>query len=288
MVELPKIDQQKPANAGMGLLPKLIILGAVIVLILWAMRGFELNLVSFLNSILMVGVAVFLFYLAWLGIKSLFQPKPFSPTESLQKKYIRVAELCKPENVKELFLRGDDMRLFSKLGKITGLLFIPYLTSVPELDEKGNEILIDKKNKFGAIEKDEYGKTLKIQKMKVMTEKNGDWLFIIQKGLFKEKMLIRAHHDLVSTVSEKMWIKDVNVVPIGEYFYPSKQWQENIKRVTAQHQLETFIETHMHFLDLVSNISEATLSGNPDYLRMMLLNNEIISQRGGVSVGGNQ
>ena len=122
--------------------------------------------------------------------------------------------------------------------------------------------------------------------MKTMADKNGDWLFIIQKGIFKEKMLIRAHHDLVSTVAEKMWILDVNVVPIGEYYYPSKQWAENIKRVTSEHQLEVFIETHMHFLDLVSNISEATLSGNPDYLRMMLLNNEIISQRGG-TLGGN-
>jgi len=286
-MELPN-ENNKPNTQGIGIVPKLIALVGAIVLGLFALGGFQFNISSIINSVLMISVAVFLFYLAWLGIQSLRKQKPFSPMESLTNKYIRIAEMSKPDNVKELFLRGDDMRLFSRLGKITGILFIPYLASVPVLDENNNPVLIDKRNKFGAIEKDEYGKPILIQKMKTMTEKNGDWLFIVKKGIMDEKILIRAHHELVSTVSEKMWINDVNVVPIGEYYYPAKQWQENIKRVQAQHQAEAVIETHAHFLDLISTITETTLSADPNYLRMMFANNEALSDRGGVGLGGNR
>lgn len=286
MVDLPKKDQEKPKAQGSNILPKLLLLIAAIVLVIFVVNGFEFSFSSLINSILTVGVVVFLLYLAYLGIQSLREEKPFSPTRSLINKYIRIAEICKPENVKELFLRGDDMRLFSKLGKITGLLFIPYLASVPELDSEGKPILIDKRNKFGAIEKDDYGKPIKVQKMKMIPEKDGDWLIVMQKGLFKEKILIRAHHSLVSSPATKMWINDVNVVPFGEFYYPSKQWQEFIHKVTAQHMTETILETLTHYWDLISNISEATLNSNPDYLRISMLNNEVLSNRGGI-VGGN-
>ena len=179
MVEIPQgTSAEKPDTKGVGILPKLLLLIGVIVLVLWALRGFEFNLVSLFNSVLMVGVAVLLFYLAWLGIKSLRQEKPFSPTDSLTNKFIRIAEMCKPENVKELYLRGDDMRLFSKLGKVTGLLFIPYLVSVPEmkevpeLDSKGNKILIPKRNEKGQTETDRNGEIIEVEKLKTSAQKS--------------------------------------------------------------------------------------------------------------------
>jgi len=280
-------QQPQPKKDGVPLIAKILILVAIGFIAWVLISGIQLSLDDIFMGTLKVGFAFLLLYFVYYMFIQIFKPKPFSPTDSFQKKLIRIAEQSKPENIKTLALRGEDMRFFSKLGKVSGLLFIPYLSSVPEKDVNGEFVYELKKNKFGVIEKDEFDKPIKIKKMKVMDEKNGDWLFIIKKNFLSERLLVRAHHSFVSPISETVWIKDVNVVPVGAFYYPAKQFQSEIIRIQAQHQAEAVIETHSHFLDLVANITETTLSGDPNYLRIMMLNNENISTQGGV-VGGNR
>lgn len=262
---------------------KLLLLIAVISIASIFVFGIKLEIGSILWTVLRVAFGVFLIYIVLWGIKNaFFKPPPFSPTESFKEKLIRVAEISKPFNVFNLYLRGEDMRVYSKWGKITGLLFIPYLCSVPEKNEKGEPILIDKiDKKTGKIFKDINGNTFKVPKMKLMTEKEGDWLFVAKRGwwIFGKKELIRANRELVSPIGNSIWIKDVNVVPIGDYFYPAKQWQKDILRILSQHQAETVIETHMEFLDLVAHVTQMSLGGDPTFQKFMESESERISNK---------
>jgi len=281
-------QQQEKNKGGLGLFPKLIILIAVAVVGFFFLSGFPTSIGELLFSVLQIAFAILLFYFAYKGFMNLFTPKPFSPTESFNKKLIRVGEQAKPDNVKNLFLRGEDMRAFSKLGKVSGLLFIPYLSNIPLRTPEGFIVYEDKKNKFGEIILDKNKKPIKTPKMEIKTEIDGDWLFIVKKGFFGEKMLVRCHHNLVSPIAENIWIKDINVVPIGDFYYPSKMWATDIHRIQRQQQEETAIETHSHFLDLISNITETTLSADPNYLKLLQLNNEVIANRQSGILGGNQ
>lgn len=268
---------------GGSLFLKIIVLLAIGLIAFAVLAGMPYNLSELLWFALQILVGVVLLVLVFKGIQSVFKPKPFSPTESFTKKIIRIAEQAKPFNVKELYIRGEDMRVYSKWGKITGLCFIPYICSKTKLDKKGNIIMVPKKNKDGEELKDkDTGKPILTPQREILTEKDGDWCFVIQVGTlpaFSRKELVRAHYSLCSAMGERVWIKSPNLVPIGDYFYPTQQWQEDIIRIKTQHQSEALIETHEEFLDLLAHVTQMSLGSDPTFQKIMLSQSEAIASR---------
>jgi len=215
------------------------------------------------------------------GLESFMSAPTFSPTRRFKDKMIRVAKLSKPYNVKQLYIRGEDMRVYSNWGKITGLAFIPYLASKLLTDENGKYIYEQKCDKGGTPVFDDEGKPVMQNAKDYLTEKDGDWFIVTEKGLplFKQTDLIRCHHSLISEIGEKIWIKTPNLVPIGDYFYPCQQWQSDIKRIKLQHQAEALVETYQEFLDLVANITQMTLNADPNFQKTQQANTEQIGQQ---------
>lgn len=241
---------------------------------------FELSEMVWTGIRILAGIL--LLFLVFKGIQAAIKPKPFSPTESFSKKIIRVAIKSKPFNVKELYIRGEDMRVYSKWGKIAGLLFIPYLHSRIKYDKQGNIQLVQKIDKDGHKVFDENNKPVMVPAREIMTEKDGDWIFVSQTSgipLLAKTELIRAHFSLCSVIGERVWIKTPNLVPIGDYYYPTQQWQDDITRVLAQHKTEALIETHEQFLDLMSHVTQMSLGSDPNFQKIMLAQSEAIATR---------
>ena len=263
-----------------SLVLKLILLSAVILIVSAFIFGFELSLAWIFWTFIKIFVGILLIVFIFVMIKQAITPTSFSPTESFKDKLIRAAELSKPFNVKELFLRGENMRIYSRWGKITGLLFIPYLASVPIIED-GKKVFINKTDEVGNIVKDENDDPIKILKMKTITHDDGDWFFVTRRGLpiIGKKDLVRANKKLVSGIGEQIWIEDVNLVPFGGVHYPNKQWQSEMHRCIAQHQVETIIETHMAFLDIVAHVTQMSLGGDPTFQKIMLAQSEQIASR---------
>jgi len=273
-----KDDSGKILNGS--LLLKLLLLAGVLLIVSAFIFGLELTIGGIFWTFMKIFVGVLIIALVFVGIKAGLDAPAFSPTKSFKEKLMRAAELSKPFNVKELFLRGEDMRVFSRWGKIVGLLFIPYLSSVPII-EHGQKVYVNKTDKFGNDIKDEDGKLIKIPKMKTVTHKDGDWFFVTKRGwwIFGQKDLVRANRILVSEIGEQVWIKDVNLVPFAGVHYPNKQWQSEMHRCIAQHQVETIIETHTEFLDIVAHVTQMSLGGDPTFQKIMLANSEQIANK---------
>lgn len=275
-------EEQGKASKILGgsLFLKIIIIVGVLLIVSVFIFGMNFKLGDMIWNSLKILIGILLIVLVIKGIQGWLKPKPFSPTESFRKKVIRIAKKCKPFNAKNLYIRGEDMRVYSKWGKITGLLFIPYMTSSPVLNEKGELIYIPKKDKNGKDVKDDKGHIIKVPKRKLLTEKDGEWCFVTSTSpipLLGKEELIRAHHSLVSEIGESTWIKTPNLVPVGEWLYPCQQWQDDIIRVEAQHKDEALIETYEEFLDLLAHVTKMSLGSDPTFQKIIQAQTEAIS-----------
>lgn len=279
-------EPQKKSFLGGSLLLKIMVLVIIGVIISILLFGVELTLPSIFWTAVKIFVVVVLIVLVMKGLETFIKQPRFSPTRRFKDKMIRVAKLSKPFNVREVYLRGEDMRVYSKWGKVSGLAFIPYLASKLKTDPDGNFIYEPKKDKQGNIMKDDEGNTIMTNAKDFLTEKDGDWFIVSERGipLFKQTDLIRVHHTLVSEIGEKIWIKAPNLVPVGDYFYPSIQWQSDIKRIKLQHQAEALVETYQEFLDLVANITQMTLNADPNFQKIQQSNTEQIGQQDNTGV----
>ena len=224
-----------------------------------------------------LGLIVFVIW----GIKASMQPKPFSPTESYTGKLKRISKVSKPFNVQTLGMRGEGMRVHSYLGTVEGLTFVPYVSSEPELNAEGKRTYIEKRDMSGELVLGEDGKPIQIPKMNTIIEKDGDWLFFITQGraLFKKEMLVRAHPSMCSDLGETTWIKTRGLVPVGDYWYPSEQYQADLQKIQTQHKDEVLVETYAHFLDLVANVTQMALGGDPTYQKIIQSQAEVLSNR---------
>lgn len=229
------------------------------------------------------------------GIAAGMKPAPRSPTSTWKNKLIRAAELAKPFNVKDLYIRGEDMRVNSWYGKIKGMLYIPYWASTPELDAEGKPQFEEKIDLHGnkVIDKDT-GKPVMVQKMKKIKSDEGEWLFVVSRAsnfiqaLFnREKVLVRAHVDYVSDIGDRVWIKTVNPLPLGDFHYPHQQWQSDIEKTTTQYKSEIIMETWLGFLDLSAQGVDMALGSDPTFQKYLLSQSESLSsQSRGVLVRG--
>jgi len=263
-------NPKKEGILGGSLLLKIILLIAVLLIASVLFFGVEFTLPSILWALIRIIIGLAFLVAIFKILQSLTDKHDFSPTTRFKEKMVRVAKLSKPFNVRELYLRGEDMRVYSKWGKITGLAFIPYLASKLKVDKDGSFTYEQKKDKEGNLMTDEDGKKIMVNKTDILTEKDGDWFIVTERGIpfFKQKDIIRCHHSLVSEIGERIWIKTPNLVPIGDYHYPCQQWQEDIKRIHVQHQSEALIETYQEFLDLIANITQMTLNADPNFQKL--------------------
>ena len=267
-------------------------------------------------SLLLTGISILLLLailsLAIKGIISFFDPKPFSPTESFRDTNIRLSKKAKPFNVRDLYLRGEDMRTCAKWGKIEGVGFLPYITSRIQRNEKGKPIceveLVSKgldesgteifeKKVIYEKEWNKYEQNfLEVPKYKyeTITEQDGDILFIVKKeksaflSLFNRRVdIVRCHKKYCSDILGDVFIKDVNLVPYGEYLYPAKQWQNDIIKIMKENEAQAIVTTHRNNLDLVSNVTQMSLGADPTFQKIMLAQSERLSS-GYNNVGGGQ
>lgn len=252
--------------------------GLIISVFLFGMP-FDLPNIVWASLKILVGIAII--WLIFKGIQAILKPKPFSPIENFREKIIRVAEMHKPFNVNSLFIRGEDMRVYSKIGKITGVCFIPYISQSVKRDKDGAPIPKLDANGKPLSKENRQGKKEPVYETELLTEKDGDWCFVFTRGLplFAKKQLARVHKAFCSELGESTWIKTVNLVPIGEWLYPCQQWQADISRVLAQHQAEAVIETHEHFLDLISHVTEMSIGSDPTFQKIMQAQAEEIANK---------
>lgn len=278
---------------------KILFIGILLIIGAIVLFGFvfpDFDIVNFIVNIIGLLLMIGLLGLAIKGIVSFIQPKPFSPTEDFRTSLVRLCKKAKPFNVKNLYLRGEDMRTYAKWGKIKGLGFLPYVTSKPIRNEKGKQIF--EKDKEGNIvyEKEwsqsdrAYVQTPK-EKFEMISEKDGDVLLIIDKYNFPVNIfargvdIVRCNKKYLSDLIGDIFIKDVNLVPYGEYLYPSKQWQEDILHIMKENESHAIIATHRNNLDLVSNVTQMSLGSDPTFQKIMLSQSERLSS-GFVNQGG--
>lgn len=274
-------EQQQPKSIfGGSLFLKIIVLIAI-VLIVWTLISSFKNIGDLILNILKFGLGLVILILVWKGIESFFKPTPFSPTESFRNKIIRASKMRKPFNVKRLFIRGEDMLVYSKWYDIKGILFLPYISAKQKTDDEGKPIYIPKIGTNGKPVKDEAKKIIMIPQYNLTTEHDGEWVFVGETGWFlnKKTEIVRAHYSLCSSIGESIYIKTPNLVPIGDYSYPTQQWQDDIIHVISQHKTEALIETYEHFLDLLANVTQMSLGSDPTFQKIMLAQSEALGQR---------
>lgn len=273
-------EEQKKVGGGLmsGWLPKILLLIGVILIASAFIFGVKLTFEDIFWTILKIAVGVVLIFLVAKGLQNMFAKTDFSPTRRWKDKLIRCAELRKPFNVKKLYIRGEDMLVYSFWGKISGICFVPYLSATPKRDSNGGYLYVQKKDKKGDVMFDKKNKPIMIYDYEVMTEKTGEWAFIIKRGfwIFAKKEIVRAHKKLVSDIGEIVFIKCPNLINIGDYFYPSQQWQTDIAQVLQQHQAEMLVETYQEHLDLVGVITTMTLKADPIFRKAREQNVETI------------
>ena len=269
----------------LGIVAIVLIIGSIILFgFVWS----DFDPLSYIVNIIGVILMIFLLSLAIKGLVSFLKPKPFSPTEDFRTALIRLAKKSKPFNVKNLYLRGEDMRTYAKWGKIIGLGFLPYLASSPIRDKKGmpeferdakGEIIYEKN--WSNSER-EYIETPKI-KYKMLSQNDGDVLFITERHafplnlFFRDLDIIRANPKYCSDLLGDIFIKDVNLVPYGEFLYPAKQWQNDIIQIMKENEATTIATTHRNNLDLVSNVTQMSLGSDPTFQKIMMVRSENIS-----------
>jgi len=274
------VAEDKGGFLGGSLLLKIFLLTAVGLVLSIVLFGVELTIPSLFWTAIRVLLIVGLLVLVVKGIQSFMAKPKFSPTGRFKEKMIRIAEISKPFNVKELYIRGEDMRVYSYWGKISGLAFIPFISAKNKIDDKGNYEYRQKKDHDGKPVFDDDKKPVMENVKEILTEKDGDIFIVAKRGipLFRQTDLIRCHTSLISDIGEKVWIKSPNLVPIGDYFYPAQSFQTDIIRIKIQHQAEAIVETYSEFLDLVANITQMTLRADPNFQKIKEMGTEQIGE----------
>jgi hypothetical protein len=244
----------------MGFFQKVLIVLAVIGIIILLFFGSQIkSIYQFIFIALILGIMIGLIYMAIRGFLSAFQRKLFSPTSEFFASMVNIAKDCMPPNVFDLYFEGSERRSPVKYGKIVGLAHIPYLTGVPEKNEKGEIVYTRKLDPYGR-------KIPKFKQIKISEEEDGDTLFIVKRGsIFPSFHYVRCNPLRHSELIGDVYISDISPIKYGKFEYPYKQYKQESFRVMAQNQLETIITTIAYQHDLISVIADTTLSFNPQW-----------------------
>ena len=241
------------------------------------------NLANLTVHIVEVGVGLLFILFAIQGITARFQPKAFSPTETFRAKIQNHAIRMKPKNVYNLYLRGEGRRSSALYGNILGVGFTPNFTSKIVRDNEGNILYL--KDVRGRLIVDEQGKP--IARRDVIRSSDGDTIFVVKQGWLSRPEIVRCNRKYHSELIGDVYIYDLCLSPMGDYLYPSKQWQDEIIEIQRQNEAETVITTFMNNLDLISNVTTISIASSPEFQKILSLRNEIIGtpmQPGGMGM----
>ena len=274
-VNQPQEAQGQGVAGGMGLVPKiLLVLGAGLV-VTTLLFGIDFsNILGFFLTLFKVLVGFGLIIFVMKAFSEMGREDAFSITEDFRTKLVMVAEQMKPPNVHQLWLRGEGTQNRALIGKIKGLAHLPYLVSQIKKDENGHILFL--KNEKGEPIFDKNNK--KIPMRKEITSEDGDTVFVIDQGFMKPPILVRCHKKYHSDLIGDIYIKDLSLVPSGEYFYPSKQWAEQPIRIMRQSEMEAIMHTYQDNLDLISNTTQMSIASDPLYSKILGLRNEEIAR----------
>lgn len=268
-------ESKKSFFGRMGLIPKIIIAIAIILIATTLLFGFDVsNIPAFIMNVITVGIAGGLIFFAIKGVLGEAEPEPFSVTEDFRTKLTNQCVKLKPLNVYKLWLRGEGMRSRALIGNIIGLGHIPYKVTKLQINKEGNVVYF--KNSKGKTIKDNEGNP--IPKTQLLQDGDGDTVFIVKSGFFGQPDIIRCHRKFHSELVGDVYIKDLGLVPFGEYFYPSKQWGEDVQKIMLQNEIEAITQTHSNTLDLISNVTTMSIAGDPFYQKVLALRNEEIAK----------
>lgn len=270
-------DENK-AKRGLfsGWIPKLLILVGVILVVSVAFFGVELTLPSIIAAIIKIVVGIGLIVVMAKGIMSFIALEKAPPKKRMIDIIKRLAKIQKPWYLKEVHIRGEDMRMGFKWGKVKGLLFIPNLAGKPVVDAKGHYVFTEKLDRSGKIIKNRENEPIMVHKFADLTEKDGEWLIVAKRGfwIFGEESLIRAHYELVSEIGHDVVIKTTNLLNINGFLFPTQQWQTDIVRTNVQHQAEIAFEAQESFWDMLEHLASRGVAANPELKKSQLLNTE--------------
>lgn len=271
-------DLQKKKDDGIfsniGIFSK-IILGALVILIVTvAIFGLNLsNIPQFFVSLCIVAASLGAIYIIIRAAMVLMEPKAYSPSGDFLQKMVNIAMLMKSPNVHGLWLRGEAWQGRSFLGEISGIGFIPYLTSKVKKDKSGKILFLT--DEEGNLLKDRNDKP--IPQREIITQNDGDILFVIKQGWFGmgKPLLIRCHRSLCNAMMVgEIYIKSAGMCPYGDWLYPSIQWQESIKEIMIQNEIETTQMTHASFLDLIADSTRISISASPEFAKLLSIRSE--------------
>lgn len=270
-------DENK-AKRGLfsGWIPKLLILVGVILVVSVAFFGVELTLPSIIAAIIKIVVGIGLIVVMAKGIMSFIAREKAPPKKRMIDIIKRLAKIQKPWYLKEVHIRGEDMRMGFKWGQVKGLLFIPNLAGKPVVDAKGHYVFTEKLDRSGKIIKNRENEPIMVHKFADLTEKDGEWLIVAKRGfwIFGEESLIRAHYELVSEIGHDVVIKTTNLLNINGFLFPTQQWQTDIVRTNVQHQAEIAFEAQESFWDMLEHLASRGVAANPELKKSQLLNTE--------------
>ena len=276
-IQNKKQNQGQGFFGGMSITYKIaiILIAVSIFFLIWNFVFGGINsfyqLVFFLVSfVAIVGLLYFVFY----AIQIYLAPDQFSPKKDYFNRLVNLAVDWKPDNVRNLYFRGDKDKKRVMGGTIVGLLRIPYL--IGELEKYETDLKNSKGEKIAdkGSPKYEYSRALqrKVPVFKKIEYGNdGDTLFVYESGwfLFKRRHFLRCHQSLHGDLNGDVDIYDINPVPYGSLFeYPYKQKQKDVVRIMVQNQLEVILATHEHQYDLISQGVDSAVYFNP-YFRLM-------------------
>jgi len=273
----PQQQQQPTFWSSLGLVPKIIILIAVVLLVTTLLFGFTItNIGDFVISFVKVAIAIGLILFALSAFMQKMQNKPYSSTEDFRTKVVSKARLLKPPNVYRLWLRGEGMRSRAMIGNLEGVGWIPYLTARPKKDEKGG-IIYCKDKRGGIILNKE---KLPIPEYEIIEDGDGDSIFVVKQGFLGlgDPLVIRCHPQYHSEILGDIYIKDVGLAPFGEYFYPSKQWSSDVVRNQVQNQLEAIMNAYFKNLDLAQTATEMSIAIDPWFSKILATRNEELAR----------
>jgi hypothetical protein len=259
-----------------GWIPKILILVGVILVVSVAFFGVELTLPGIIAAIIKIVVGVGLIIVLAKGIMSFVEITKAPPKKRMLDIIKRLAKIQKPYYLKEVHIRGEDMRLGFKWGAVKGLLFIPNLAGKPVVDAKGHYVFTEKLDRSGKIIKNRDGEPIMIHKFGDLEIKDGEWLIVAKRGwwIFAQEDLIRAHYDLVSEIGHEVVIKTTNLLNINGFLFPTQQWQTDIVRLNVQHQAEIAFEAQESFWDMLEHLASRGVAANPELKKSQLLNTE--------------
>lgn len=260
-------QQAVAAKKGLlsGWLPKILIIVGVLLVLSVAVFGVKLTIPDILMAVLKIILGIGLVVLIIRGITSFIQSTKEAPSKRFLDKLIRLAKISRPPNVERLDARGEDMRITFPLGKVRGMLFIPYLAADTKTDAQGNYLWEEKKDRSGEVIQGEDEKKIWVHAKKTMTESEGEWFFVLARGfwIFAQEYYVRARTDFVSELGTVTYLKTVNLVPFGNIHYPNQQWQHDIVRINTQHQAEILLEASSEFWDYLESLAQRGVSANP-------------------------